>query len=133
MNTISRRTPPHWGVLVLGVICGALCAYALATGKFLLAPGRRGSSRQAYVIQGEDPLLFLFWVRVTAIYFAGLCGLAFFRVEAVEARLGARRPWFGRRPIVRGVTAASESSGIAGLATFFAVAILGICYAATLA
>ena len=82
MKILLLRKPPFFGLLVLGLIFGSLLAYALASGKFPVL--RKGARLMVNVLRSEDPCLFLYWVRVSAIYCVGMCWFSLVRLNLVE-------------------------------------------------
>ena len=131
MKIVSLRKPPFLGSLVLGLIFGALCTYALETGKFPLPP-KGHPLWPPYIFRSSDPLLFLFWVRLSGAYFAGMCGIAVFRLDPIEERFSASLSRIGAQRVERGVSDPFRSRRIERFLTFFALAVFCVCYVATL-
>jgi hypothetical protein len=83
MSLASRRKHPESVLLILGLIAAGFCGFALVTGRFPF-PLARPYTHVPFLVKERDPLLFLFWVRLSAIYAFGLCLLALVRIDLVE-------------------------------------------------
>ncbi len=131
MKIVSLRKPPFLGLLVLGLIFGALCTYALVTGKFPIPP-KGHPLWPPYIFRSEDPILFLFWIRLSTAYFAGMCSIAVFRIDPIEERFSAWLTPIGAQRIERGVSDPFRPRRTEGFLTFLALVVFCICYVATL-
>jgi hypothetical protein len=85
MRLFTLRKPPFWGLLVAGLVFGALCVYALKTDTFIVLPSRTQPGK--IILKSQDPKEFEFWLHFSTLFFICSCLIALIRFVPLEDRL----------------------------------------------